>query len=122
MGNEELYIARRHRDFVNRFAVALAHFDIDLATGGANELKLVLPICFFRAPIQLCRKPANKQKCGRSESGRVINSYFFDFSEMMMRSGMIEELSESETRLVQSRRIQFAKEDERLCIGLCVFN
>src|SRR5436305_299165 len=51
MGNEELYIARRHRDFVNRFAVALAHFDIDLATAGANELKLVLPICCFRADL-----------------------------------------------------------------------
>ena len=103
---------------MNRLAVALAHFDIDLSVRGTNELKLVRPICFLSAPVQLRRKPANKEKSGRSESVGVIKPDLFDFSKTMMRGRMIEELRERETNLVQSRPIQVAEDDALFCLCL----
>jgi hypothetical protein len=84
MGDGEFYIARRYHDFMNRLPIALAYFDIDPLAGGTNELKLVLSVCFLSAPIQLRSKPANKEKCGRSESGGVINSNLFDLGKTMV--------------------------------------
>src|ERR1043165_1325692 len=119
MGNEKLYVTRRYRDLVNRLTVTLADFDIDLSARGINESQLVLLVCFLTVPIQLRRKPANKQKRGRSKSGGMIDSYLFDFSEAMMRSGMIEELCKCETYLVQPGPIQVAQNDALFCLGLC---